>query len=97
MTEPQRHRVAITVFMEAPGADALDASYVAALAVRQAFGSRNLKCHLRDQVVPVTVAHVAETGAAAANGYLWTQPTAKAYREFPPAEHQPQARGEAET
>ncbi|WP_116201290.1 hypothetical protein [Amycolatopsis circi] len=86
------HRVAITVFVTAAGVDALDAAHVAECAVRQtiwtATGSDRKRppltilAKIRLNTYPVQVVRVMETGMAAGNGYLWTSPTAKPFREF---------------
>lgn len=90
MSEVEKHKVAIVIFCEAEGVDELDASTVAERAImfkltdgkfRQAklgitFGIE--KKTTRD----VTVVKAMDAGLAAGNGYLWTSPTSKAFREF---------------
>lgn len=86
------HRVAITVFATVAGVDALDAASIAALAIRQAIWAATgedrrrmpltIPSKFRDEERPVRIAVVMESGMAAGNGYVWTQPTAKAFREF---------------
>lgn len=89
MSERQRHRVAVVVFVEAEGADERDAGNGAELAVRQALAGPRLglpaditlkMANRPDEAM--TVVDVMEVGMAAGNGYLWTRPTSKAFREY---------------
>lgn len=84
-------RVAVVVFCEAPDGD----STLATIAIRKALGDRSkpydgtfveqnvtiYKDGQVDKVYPVLPVAVMDVGDAAGNGYLWTQPTPKAYRE----------------
>lgn len=88
MAERETHRVAVVVFVEAKGIDERDAGTGATLAVRQALAGPRLglpaditltMANRPDE--PVTVVDVREVGEAAGNGYLWTRPTSKAFRE----------------
>lgn len=91
MTERQRHRVAVVVFVEAGGIDERDAGTGAEMAVRQALSGDGvagmtlptditLKMANRPDEA-MTVVGVIEVGVAAGNGYLRTRPTSKAFRE----------------
>lgn len=66
--------------------DRIDAGHVAVAAVRQArgravVGDNTITAAFRDENRPVRIAQVMETGTAAGNGYLWTEPTSKAFIE----------------
>lgn len=89
-SELEEHRVAVTVFCVAPGVDEVDASLVAEAALRrvltEATGTRVghecvIEAPFRDFPRHVRVVDVMDIGVAAGNGYLWTRPTGKAYRE----------------
>lgn len=79
-------RVAITVFCTVPEGEDDNAAVVA---LRQALSGRAMSLPVTVPAtfvsgsVPVTVAAVEETGTAAANGYLWTRPTNRAYPQAP--------------
>jgi hypothetical protein len=82
----ETHDVAIVVFMRAPGVDARDAASRAEMALRRAVRQEGRASTLPDhghngtgQAMPVV--DVMEVGAAASNGYLWTRPTRKTFRE----------------
>lgn len=90
------HRVAVLVFAETTGVDALDAARGAELAIRQLIagelyrgnpntvpGVDGRTCWLRmtKGATPVRVAAVMDLGMACGNGYTWVTPTAKAFRE----------------
>jgi len=91
----ERHRVAVTVFVEVDAVDAVDATDVAEAAVRQAFmvhrtgrgpGYLVLPFAVRRQdgvnrVEDVHVHGIMETGRAARNGLLWISPTTEAFRK----------------
>jgi hypothetical protein len=86
--ELSEHRVPVTVFTTVRAVDYADASRVAEVAVRQALSNERLaalpleiRFVSRDHDVPVQVHHISETGIAAGNGYLWVEPTSRAYRE----------------
>lgn len=85
------HRVAITVFATTCAVDSLDAAHIATLAIRQAIATaagngslafpQAIPAKFRDESRPVQVVGAMETGTAAGNGYLWTAPTSKAFKE----------------
>src|SRR5436309_9023724 len=85
---PTSHRVAITVFTTAEGVDLGDASAIAKRAVWRALAAANTNpdgwtiiAQFSDEPLPVQIHDVIDTGMAAGNGYLWLEPTAKAYHE----------------
>lgn len=86
-TPRQTHRVAIVIFAECEGIDARDAANGAILSLNHALAGERLGTYKTLPSPPrpdgrtwdTTVHDVMEVGAAAANGYLWTTPTAKAY------------------
>jgi hypothetical protein len=89
MTDRTTYRSAVVVFVEAKGADERDAGNAAELAVRQALAGPRLglpadiilkMANRPDEAM--TVVDVMEVGLAAGNGYLWTRPTSKAFREY---------------
>jgi hypothetical protein len=87
--ELPEHRVPVTVFTTVRAVDYADAARVAEVAVRQALSGQRLtrlpveiRFVTRDHDVPVQVHGISETGIAAGNGYLWVEPTSKAYREL---------------
>jgi len=89
MTIRETHRVAVVVFVEAEGIDERDAGSAAMLAVRQALAGPRLglpadiilrMANRPDEALKVV--DVIEVGMAAGNGYLWTRPTSKAFREY---------------
>lgn len=81
------HRVAVTVFATVRAVDQHDADSVVEVAVRQALGTDRMRlptlirARSAHSEADVLVHHVTETGRAAGNGYLWTEPTSKAFRE----------------
>lgn len=87
MAEPKR--VAVVVFCEVDTESQEDAEVVAALAVRRGLtktGAPNewpadLSVDAYGHHFPVRAVRALEVGMAAGNGYLWTAPTWKAYRE----------------
>jgi hypothetical protein len=91
----EKHRIAVTVFVEAEGVDRLDASHIGALAVRMSLirqMNANHELSFTDRygrTYTVPMHGVMETGMAAGNGYLWVEPTSKAYpRDDEPEEGQ---------
>jgi hypothetical protein len=83
--ELEWHDVAIVVFMRAPGVDARDAANRADWAIRRAIRSTP-HAALTDEGrngtgAAMPVVDVMEVGMAAGNGYLWTRPTRKTFRE----------------
>jgi hypothetical protein len=78
----KRTRIAVVVFADVSG-EASDAEHVVEYWVRQRLGPLDGTEHpvpLRDaSEVKVRVHNVTEVGVAAGNGYLWTEPTSKAY------------------
>lgn len=98
------HRVAVTVFATARGHDRRQAAMAARMAVHSAIagaGSKSTAGYTRvevdgavsrfapsDTYVVVDVHEVVDTGVALAGGYLWCEPTTKAFAEtadFTPA------------
>lgn len=81
------YRVAVAVFLETDGIDEHDAGSGGVLAVRQALAGRAMTLPLEVEYVAANgqntakVVDVMEVGMAAGNGYLWTKPTVKAFRE----------------
>jgi hypothetical protein len=78
-------RVAVTVFAEVDDAvDLRDAGNVVAHLIRTAlpFGKEH-KVEIRAGTWTIVIHAAEETGMASANGYLWTEPTSKAFRESP--------------
>lgn len=79
---PRHRRV---VFMRAPGVDARDAAARAEWALRRAIRA-NPAASLTDEGrngtgAAMPVVDLMEVGMAAGNGYLWTRPTVKTFRE----------------
>lgn len=90
MAEREKFRVAIAVFVEVEGVDALDASSAAQMLIRKALqgdqwptGQPFVLHHERPDGVSWDgeVVNVMDVGMAAGNGYLWIEPTAKSWRE----------------
>jgi hypothetical protein len=84
----QTYRVAIAVFVEVEGVSEHDAGTAGMLAIRQALcdgklGSfpREVEYRAMDCQHTAKIVDVIEVGMAAGNGYLWTRPTSKAFRE----------------
>jgi hypothetical protein len=85
--------VAVVVFTRVRGVDRIDASHIAESAVARAImdapapPGADLVLRRTTQTqnlqVPVQVAQVRELGIACGNGYLWVEPTKRAYRESP--------------
>jgi hypothetical protein len=77
------HRVAVTVFVTAEGADEADAEAHAVLAVRRTLSAPGDLPAIETPsgpLLPVRVEKVMETGMAMGNRYLWVRPTSEAYR-----------------
>lgn len=90
------HRMAVVVFTTVRAVDRLDASHLAEDAVALALGHaeqvqqgrteiRGELMMSRDRIdvslrIPVQVAAIRELGIACGDGYLWVEPTSKAYR-----------------
>lgn len=79
---PDEFDVAVVVFARAGGVDAPDAAHRAEMAIREAIGAALPLPHRNDTVKGRVVRFISvmEVGMAAGNGYLWTQPTIKAFR-----------------
>lgn len=80
------HRVAIVVFCEAEGVDERDAASVAQRALIDNLHDVDLTVNRYEGGKLLfsrrtTFIDATEVGVAAGNGYLWTQPTSKAFRE----------------
>jgi hypothetical protein len=85
------HRIAVTVFAIARGVDRLDASDIAEYAIRKTLAEAAevqvgepadiTVQHLRGPVT-VRIISAMDTGMAIGNGYLWIEPTEKAFREY---------------
>lgn len=83
----ETYRVALLVTCEASGADAYDAAYHAQRALTQQLSPNHVRPIVLNPVSypngvtlpPVVVHDVAEVGAAAGNGRLWTNLTSKAF------------------
>lgn len=80
------HRVAIVTFMEVQGVDPRDAAAGAVIGLNQALrpgtevGFTHQNRSLGEGVMRI-VQHM-EVGMAAGNGYLWTEPTSRAFRSY---------------
>ena len=88
MSDLEKFRVSVTVFAEVEAVDIVDAGHIVSHAVWSAFGNATrskkdvvISAAFSSGVRDVRVAQIMETGMAAGNGYLWTQPTNKAFRE----------------
>jgi len=93
----KRHRVAVVVFAEAEGHDAVDAGDALALIVRKALTNEGCTLgHFADRTVTFTPSNgqpewsvtarpikVMDVGDALGNGYLWANITPKAFKEAP--------------
>jgi hypothetical protein len=85
----EQYNVVIAVFVQATGVDYGDAAAIAQMALRRALVTANtsdgdqitIDATFRDQPGDITIAGLKEVGVAVGNGYLWTQPTSKIYRE----------------
>jgi hypothetical protein len=80
-SEPQRHRVAVTVLVDAEGADARDAHHVAVTAVEQALGDAGnpIGVPIRpDLTRSARVVDVLTTGEALRSGALVVRPAGEA-------------------
>jgi hypothetical protein len=77
------HQVAVVVFIQARGVDERDAGNGAMMAVRQAWGPGTLlPVRSARGTENVRVVDAMEVGMAAGNGYLWTEVTGKAFRQY---------------
>jgi hypothetical protein len=78
-----RHRVAVVVFAEVEATDACDASYIVEQTLHQlgAYPTAVINTKLRAELPArnVTVHRVMDAGMAVGNGYLWLEPTLKAF------------------
>lgn len=76
-------RVATVVFSSVRGVDYTDATHVAERMVEQAVGRGARDVELRPGFVrEVTVAEVLDLGLAGGNGYTYTLPSTKAWRQY---------------
>jgi hypothetical protein len=85
----EKHRVAIVVFAECEGADYHDAAVGAQMSLNHLLREGGiLGREFKTLPSPprrdghsweTTIHHVMEVGMAAGNGYLWTEPTSKAF------------------
>ncbi len=79
------HRVAVVVFLEGPGVDARDAADGAVLALRRAIPENFIPHTHCDPDIgdeKFEVVQIMEAGMALGNGFLWAQPTSKAFTQF---------------
>ncbi len=84
MSGDKRQRAAVTVFAEVNDAvDRRDAAGVVGHLIRQALpiGAKH-EVDIQAGTWTVTIHDVIENGMAAGNGYLWTEPTSKAYTQY---------------
>jgi hypothetical protein len=74
-------RAAITVFIETDHeGDQVDAGFLFKLALHRALNGNQLSITPRNwKPINITIHDVMETGMAAGNGYLWIEPTSKAF------------------
>lgn len=88
--ELPEHRIAVTVFAVARGVDQDDAGSIAVYAIRKALADTagvrlgqpgDITVQHRSGPLTVRIVTAMDTGTAAGNGYLWTEPTPKAFRE----------------
>jgi hypothetical protein len=89
--ELQEIRVPITVFASVRACDFGDAAYIAIGAIRRALKTCSIESdhparltthvEINGEWINVHIHKLMETGCAAGNGYLWTETSAKAYRE----------------
>jgi hypothetical protein len=85
----ERFKVAVVVLVDCEGVDERDASNVAQVAVRAAITGDALASMPVEVAIPlrkavdrtVRVIDVMDLGVAAGNGYLWTSPTSRAWRD----------------
>ncbi|AYN55863.1 hypothetical protein PP635_gp88 [Arthrobacter phage Auxilium] len=74
-------RAAVTVFIETDHeGDSIDSAFLFRMALRKAVGD-TLGIHPPrwDKPITITIHDAMETGIAAGNGYLWLEPTSKAF------------------
>lgn len=80
------HRVAIVTFMELQGIDPSDAAGGAVIGMNQVLrpGTHVPFQHQNRSLGPgeMRIVQHMEVGMAAGNGYLWTEPTSRAYRNY---------------
>lgn len=86
MSEQERQRVALVVFADVDGG-LTDSWHVASRALRQKLGPMDGQVHTvklggQGREIGVRFHDVMEVGMAAGNGYLWTEPTSKAFRQY---------------
>lgn len=86
MSDLAKHRVAVTLFATVECVDGRDGGHILTYAVRHALRSAlNEAGHLpfesHNGTRTIRVHDVMDTGMAAGNGYLWLEPTSKAFRE----------------
>lgn len=74
-------RAAVTVFIETDHeGDAVDAGILFKRALHQALGGNRLTLTPPNwRQINITIHDAMETGLAAGNGYLWLEPTSKAF------------------
>ena len=74
-------RAAVTVFIETDHeGDQIDAGILFKRALFSALGGNKLSIHPPNwKLVNIAIHEVMETGMAAGNGYLWMEPTSKAF------------------
>jgi hypothetical protein len=91
VAELPEHDVAVVVFARTRGVDYLDAANVVSTLLRHTLRDVATRRDGRLPVVEfvarreytydVTIVNVTEVGTAAGNGYLWTRPTSRTYRD----------------
>ena len=86
MAQPERQRVALVVFADVDGGLS-DSWHVAQRALREKLGPMDGEVHTvklggHGIEIGVRFHDVMEVGMAAGNGYLWTEPTSKAFRQY---------------
>lgn len=74
-------RAAVTVFIETDHeGDAADAAQLFRIALHRAIGGNTLTIQPPNwKTINITIHDAMETGMAAGNGYLWLEPTSKAF------------------
>lgn len=81
--KPKRARVAVVVFADVDPAIS-DGWAVVAHLLREKFGTQGEEhvVPMRGGDIRVRFHDAMEVGMAAGNGYLWTEPTSKAFRQY---------------
>lgn len=87
MSQRKTYRTATVVIAEAEGVDQHDAEMAAQIIIRNKLADRGklpvgLGFNLRSSTLDAEIIDVMDLGMAAGNGYLWTYPTLKAWREI---------------